>query len=191
MQKDKIKILAFAGSTREASLNKKLVSVAAEGAREVGADVTIIDLRDFAMPFYDGDLEAAEGLPRNALKLKKMMCEHDGFLIASPEYNSGYSAVMKNVIDWTSRPSTKDEAALKAYAGKTASIMAAAPGALGGLRGLYQLRELLMNMRVFVNPNMRAVGEAMQVFNEDGNLMGSDLQAAIRTLGAQTVHAIH
>lgn len=190
MSNQKIRILAFAGSTREASFNKKLVKIAADGARETGADVTLIDLRDFAMPFYDGDVEAATGLPEQALKLKELMCAHHGFLIASPEYNSGYSAVLKNAIDWVSRPSTKDEPALLAFAGKTASIMAAAPGALGGLRGLYQLRELLMNIGVFVHPNMRAVGQAMQAFGADGDLADPNLQASIKALGRQTVQAI-
>ncbi|VAV91352.1 NADPH:quinone oxidoreductase [hydrothermal vent metagenome] len=190
MSNQKIRILAFAGSTREASCNKKLLKIAADGAREAKADVTVIDLRDFAMPLYDGDLEAATGLPEAALRLKELMCAHHGFLIASPEYNSGYSAVLKNAIDWVSRPSTENEPGLLAFAGKTASIMAAAPGALGGLRGLYQLRELLMNMRVFVHPNIRAVGNAMQVFSTTGDLTDVNLQAAIKMLGAQTVQAI-
>lgn len=191
MSNIKTKILAFAGSTRGESLNKTLVNIAAEGAREAGADVTVIDLRDYPMPFYDGDLEAKNGLPENALKLKKLLQEHHGFLIASPEYNSGYSAVLKNAIDWASRVSSDDEAPLSAFAGKTVSIMAAAPGALGGLRGLYQLRDLLMNMNVIVLPHMRAVSHAMDAFNEDGSLKDSDMQNAIKGLGAQTVKSIH
>lgn len=191
MPKNQVKILAFAGSTREGSLNKTLVKIAAIGAQEAGAEVTVIDLRDYPMPFYDGDLEAKNGLPENAIELKKLLQEHHGFLIASPEYNSGYSAVLKNSIDWASRVSSDDEAPLSAFAGKTASIMAAAPGALGGLRGLYQLRELLMNMNVIVLPRMRAISQAMQAFNEDGSLKDSDLQHAIKGLGAQTVKSIH
>jgi len=191
MTHNNVKILAFAGSSRTASLNKKLVAIAAKGATDAGADVTLIDLRDFPMPLYDGDDEAANGLPENALKLKKLMREHHGFLIASPEYNSGYSALLKNAIDWTSRVSSKGEPPLQAFAGKTASLMAAAPGALGGLRGLYQLRALLMNMNVFVHPNMRAVGNALQQFDESGGLNDRDLQSAIEMLGAQTVSSIH
>jgi len=191
MSENKIKILAFSGSTREESLHKKLVKIAAKGAQGAGADVTLIDLRDYPMPFYDGDLEGKSGLPENALKLKQLFKEHHGFLIASPEYNSGYSAVLKNAIDWTSRTSSDGEAPLSAFSGKTVSIMAASPGALGGLRGLYQLRDLLMNMNVTVLPTMRAVGQAMEAFNEDGGLKDSDLQAAIKGLGEQTVNSIH
>lgn len=101
----KPKILAFAGSTRIDSFNKKLVKIAASGAREAGADVTIIDLRDFQMPTYDEDLERQEGLPTSARKLKDLMLAHQGLLVSSPEYNSSISGVLKNTIDWTSRQS--------------------------------------------------------------------------------------
>ena len=63
------KILAFAGSARQDSINKKLVKIAASGATAAGADVTVLDFRDLPLPLYDGDVEAAEGLPENVLKL--------------------------------------------------------------------------------------------------------------------------
>ncbi len=190
MSNNQVNILAFAGSTRTDSFNKKLVKIAAQGAKEAGAEVTVIDLRDFSMPLYDGDLEAAQGLPENALKLKALMRQQQGFLIASPEYNSGYSAVLKNSIDWVSRVSEQGEPPLVAFAGKTASIMSASPGALGGLRGLYQLRELLMNINVTVLPTMRAIGGAMKEFDEQGNLLKAELEKAVKKLGEQTVRAI-
>jgi len=189
MSKGKIKLIAFAGSTRRASLNKQLVKIAAKGAEKAGADVTYIDLADYPMPLYDGDLEAEGGYPENALKLKAMFRETDGFLIASPEYNSGYSAVLKNTIDWISRPAAKDEPPLVAFDGKFASLMAAAPGALGGLRGLYQLRELLMNINVMVLPKMRAVNFAFKAFGDDGQLTDAATEAAVKALGTQTVQA--
>lgn len=189
MVKQTVKLLAFAGSSRRASLNKQLVKVATKGAEEAGATVTYIDLADYPMPLYDGDLEADGGYPENALKLKELFIKHDGFLIASPEYNSGYSALLKNTIDWISRPATKGEAPLVAFDGKYASIMAAAPGALGGLRGLYQLRELLMNMGVLVLPKMRAVNFALKAFGDDGQLVDADTENAVKSLGAQTARA--
>ena len=91
----KVKLLAFAGSLRAESFNKKLVKIAAIGAEAAGADVTVIDLKDYALPLYDEDIEKGEGFPENALKLKELFEEHDGLLIASPEYNSGYSGVLK------------------------------------------------------------------------------------------------
>ncbi len=137
---NKPKILAFAGSTRSASFNKRLARIAAEGARKAGADVTFIDLRDYPMPLYDGDLEDKEGLPANAKKLKEIFLAHKGLLIASPEYNSSMPGVLKNTIDWVSRVSDPKEVPLACFDGKVATLMSASPGALGGLRGLVHLR---------------------------------------------------
>jgi chromate reductase len=111
------KILAFAGSTRSASYNKQLVRFAADAARAAGAEVTLLDLRDYPLPLFDGDLEDKEGLPENAKKLKAIFREHDALLISSPEYNSSITAVLKNTIDWVSRTETDDEPPLAAYHG--------------------------------------------------------------------------
>jgi len=183
------KILAFAGSTREASFNKRLVKVAAEGASATGAEVTLIDLRDFPMPLYDGDLEANEGLPENAQKLKALFLDHQGLLISSPEYNGGMSAVLKNTIDWVSRPAP-GEGGLAAYKDKVAGLMGTSPGKLGGLRGLNHVRQILTNVGVLVLPQQQAVGGASQAFNEEGELVDSDLQAAVTGIGARLAKTI-
>src|SRR5258708_93711 len=99
-----IKILAFSGSSRKGSINKKLLDIAIQGARDAGADVTLFDLRELNLPIYDGDLEAEKGVPENVLKLREIMLEHQGLLIASAEYNGSVSALLKNSIDWASRP---------------------------------------------------------------------------------------
>ncbi|MFL6716742.1 MAG: NADPH-dependent FMN reductase, partial [Burkholderiaceae bacterium] len=145
------KILAFAGSARKASLNKRLVRVAAEGARRAGADVTEIDLRDFPVPIYDGDLEAEQGLPPKARELRQLMMEHQGFLIASPEYNGSIPALLKNLIDWTSR-AVDSQDGLAPYRNKVAVLMSASPGSYGGLRGLVHVRAILGNIGVIVLP---------------------------------------
>ena len=151
------KILAFAGSTRSGSFNKKLIRLAADDARAAGAEVTLIDLRDFPMPLFDGDLEEKEGLPENAKKLKSLMRANDGFLISSPEYNSSVSGVLKNAIDWASREETDDEPPLVCFRGKVAALLSASPGGLGGLRGLVILRSILGNIGVIVLPDQLAV----------------------------------
>lgn len=179
----KPKILAFAGSTRTDSFNKKLVKVAATGATEAGADVTIVDLRDFPMPLYDGDLEQKEGLPPNARKLKDIMLAHQGFLISSPEYNSSVSAVLKNAIDWTSRQS-EGETSLACFKGKVAGIMSASPGALGGLRGLVHVRSILGNIGVIVMPDQVAIGKAHEAFNADGTLKDKKQEEQVKMIGA-------
>src|SRR5438876_12428516 len=120
------RILAFAGSTRGESFNKKLVRIAAEGARSAGGDVTLIDLRDYPLPLFDGDLEAADGLPEKARELKRLFLNHDGLLISEPEYNSSITAVLKNTIDWVSRP-VPNEPPLAGFTGKVAVLMSASP----------------------------------------------------------------
>ncbi|WP_392482038.1 NADPH-dependent FMN reductase [Nostoc sp. C110] len=176
------KILAFAGSTRIDSYNKKLVKIAAAGAKAAGAEVTYIDLRDLPLPLFDEDLEAQEGLPANARTFKDLMISHQGLLIASPEYNSSLTAVLKNAIDWASRPAP-NEAPLAAFAGKVATIMSASPGALGGLRGLVHLRSILGNIKVLVLPDQVAVPKAYEAFNPDGTLKDPKQQQSIEKLG--------
>ena len=175
------KILAFAGSTRTESFNKKLVRLAAAGAQAAGADVTLIDLRDYPMPLYDGDCEAKEGLPANAQKLKALMVAHQGLLISAPEYNSSISGVLKNTFDWASR-SIPGEAPLVAFKGKTAALLSASPGALGGLRGLVHVRALLNNIGVLVIPDQLSVPKAHEAFNADGSLKDPKQQAAVENL---------
>lgn len=183
----KPKILAFAGSGRKDSHNKKLVKIAADAARQAGADVTLLDLKEYPLPVFDQDCEAERGMPENGAKLKKLMVEHDGFLISCPEYNSSITPLLKNLIDWASR-SAPNEAPLVAYQGKAAMLMAASPGALGGLRGLVHVRAILGNIGVIVLPDQVAVAKAFEAFQEDGALKDPKQQAAIEKLG-QTLTA--
>jgi NAD(P)H-dependent FMN reductase len=164
------KIVAFAGSTRTGSFNKKLVALAAAAAREAGAEVAVVDLRDLALPLFDEDLEAASGLPAGAKEFKAVLRGSDGFLIASPEYNSSVTAALKNAIDWASRTESDDEPPLAAYRGKAAALFAASPGALGGLRGLVHLRSILGNIGVHVLPDQVCINTAHEAFAEDGSL---------------------
>ena len=162
------KILAFAGSARKDSWNKKLVQAAADFAREAGAEVTVLDLADYELPLFNEDLES-EGTPETAFQLKELFIAHDGFLIASPEYNSSISPLLKNTIDWVSRPD--DSRPSKAgFTGKTAALLSASPGALGGMRGLVHLRDILGNIGVTLVPSEAAVSKAHEAFNENGSL---------------------
>jgi chromate reductase len=184
------KILAFAGSLRKDSFNKKLVAIAAAGAREAGAEVTVVDLKDFPLPLFDQDLEATQGMPENGRKLKDLFLKHDGLLIASPEYNSSITAVTKNTIDWISRATEPGEPGVLAFAGKTAAIIAASPGALGGLRGLVHLRSILGNIQVLVLPDQIAIVKAHEAFADDGSLKDAKQQATVRAIGAKLAQTI-
>jgi NAD(P)H-dependent FMN reductase len=176
------RILAFAGSTRRESFNKKLVAIAVKGAREAGAEVTLIDLKDFPLPLFDQDLEAEQGMPENGKKLKQLFIDHDGLLIAAPEYNSSITAVLKNTIDWVSRPAP-GEPSLVAFRNKIATLMSASPGALGGLRGLVHVRSILGNIGVLVLPDQIAVPKAHEAIAPDGSLKDPKQHAGIEGLG--------
>lgn len=180
------KILAFAGSVRQDSYNKKLVKIAVEGAKAAGAEVTYLDFRDLPLPLYDEDLEETEGLPENALKLKAMMKAHQGFLIACLEYNSSITALLKNAIDWASRPEPGEPPlALVCFKEKVTVLMSASPGGLGGLRGLDHVRSILSGIGVLVLPDQKAIGSAYQAFDENDNLKDESQQATIMQLGSK------
>ena len=184
------KILAFAGSSRKASVNKKLVKIAASAADKEGASVTEIDLLDYPMPLFNQDLEAEQGMPEKAREFKQLLVEHDGFLIASPEYNSAISPLLINVIDWASRAESDNEPALLAYKGKVATIMSASPGGLGGLRGLVFLRMFLNNIGVTVLPEQQAISHAFKAFSEDGSLIDTGQHQAVEKLGRNLAQVI-
>jgi len=163
------KILAFSGSARAGSFNKMLIAIGVDAARAAGAEVTLLDFRELSLPLYDGDLEEAQGLPDNAKKLKALMREHDGFLISAPEYNSSITPLLKNAIDWASRQESDSEPALVCYRGKTAALLSASPGGLGGIRGLVHVRSILGNIGVYVLPDQVSISSAHEAF-ENGKL---------------------
>ncbi len=176
------KILAFAGSSRRDSFNKKLVKVAAEGARLAGAEVTYLDFKDFPMPLFDEDLEAEAGIPENVKKFKAVMKAHQGLLIACPEYNSSITPLLKNAIDWASRPE-EGESSLMCFRDKVAVLMSASPGGFGGLRGLVHVRSILGNIGVLVLPNQKAISKAQEAFDENGKLINEQQEQEIHQLG--------
>lgn len=163
-----IKLLAISGSSRQGSLNKRLLDAAANVARELGAEVSCLDLRTLSLPLYDGDLEAADGLPEGCIALKKALAGHDVLLIASPEYNGFFSPLLKNAIDWASRPQGGQPSP---FSGKLAVLLAASPGALGGIRGLPAVRQLLSNLGVLVIPEQMSLPRAHEAFDAQGALL--------------------
>jgi chromate reductase len=180
------RILAFAGSARRDSLNKKLVRVAAAAATDAGAVVTLIDLNDYPMPVYHGDLESSQGVPESARKLRGLIAGHDGLLISSPENNASISALLKNSLDWVSRP-VDGQNGLAAYQGKVAALLAASPGAYGGMRGLAHVRQVLQALGVLVLPEQVAVGRAHELFDTSGALTDVRLMASTTGLAQRLV----
>lgn len=183
---DTPRIVAFAGSTREGSFNRKLVRIAAESARSAGADVTVVELREHPLPLYDADLETAQGWPENAKKLREIFLQHDGFMIASPEYNNGISGVLKNMIDWVSRP-LPGVPRYDSFLHKPAVIMSASGTQFGGVRGLMMLKITLSAVSMIVLPNQVMIPRADQAFDEYGKIKDPKTEEQIQKLGAVIV----
>lgn len=185
-----IKILAFAGSSRRGSLNQGILRSARRGAEGAGALVTHVDLRDLGLPLMDEDLEREHGAPEGATKLKQMMREADGFLVASPEYNAGMPPLLKNAIDWASRRA-KDEPPGVAFRGKVAAFMSASAGAFGGIRALPTVRFLFENLGTMALPTLMAMPRTTEdSFGEDGFLKDEASRGKLEALGAELVSTI-
>lgn len=175
-----MKLLILPGSARSGSYNAKLAALAAEHARQAGVEVDLVAGDDLRLPIYDGDAEEAEGLPPAAKALKQRFLAAQAVIFASPEYNSSITPLLKNVIDWVSRTESEDEPGLAAYKGKVAGLIAASPGALGGLRGLVTVRSILGNIGVVVVPSQLAVGKAYEAFDDEGKLKDAGQQKALQ-----------
>ena len=184
------KILAIAGSYREHSFNKRVLNIAAEGARATGAEVTVVDLRDFPLPIFNEDDIDGKGFDANALRLQDVISEHDGFLIASPEYNGSIPGGFKNAIDWSSRANDKYKM-YETFKGKTAALITASPGQFGGIRCLAHLRGVFTIMGVNVLPSEVAIASVGQKFDGDSRAMNDvKTQSILTGLGANLVRAI-
>lgn len=174
-----VKVLAFAGSTRQDSDNKKLIAEAAKIAQESGATVTLVDLKDFPMPFYDGDLEKKQGMPENTKRFRKLLMENDVIFVASPEYNHSVSSVLKNTLDWASR-NEAGTGSREAFQGKKFVLFSASPSKKGGARGLTHLRDILNDVKSNVLPQEFTLGESYNAFNEQNRLKNPETAAALR-----------
>ncbi len=178
-------ILAFAGSARADSWNVKILPIASQGARDRGAEVTILDMRDYPMPLFDEDAESVGGMPEHAARFRRLLIDNDGFLIACPEYNSSITPLLKNAIDWASRSEKQGDPPLVAFRGKAAALMATSSGGLGGIRGLVTVRSILGNIGVHVLPTQVAVPSIHKVLAEDGSMTDDAMRGRIENLGGE------
>jgi chromate reductase len=155
------KVLAISGSLRKDSFNRKALQIA-KGLAQAAAEVREADLRELALPVYDGDIEAA-GMPEPVLRFKVMVEAADVLLIASPEYNHSVPGGLKNAIDWLSRGGNSLD-------GKVAAIFGASTGPFGTARGQIHLRYVLTVLNVLVIPQpMVYIRNAAEAFNPDGS----------------------
>lgn len=176
-----VQILVFAGSARRDSLNKKLAQTAAHTIQQQGGQATFIDLADFDIPLYHGDLESEHGIPADVQRLQDLLAQHQGVLIVSPEYNGMPTPLLLNTLDWLSRGSQ----GLSNFTGKPAALLSASPGGLGGLRSLWPMRQFLSNLGLLVLANQLAVGSAQDAFNDEGLLSNPRQQDSLNQITQQ------
>jgi chromate reductase len=171
-----VRLLAFAASLKRESLNRKLINLAVELAREAQVEVDLADFREFDMPLYDADLQSSAGFPEGARELARRIEAVDGLMIASPEYNYSLPGTLKNAIDWVSRMKPMP------LRGKHGVLLAASTSLVGGSRGLWALRVPLEGLGVMLLPDMFALAQAPQAFDDQGKLKDPQLQERLRKL---------
>ena len=179
-----VSILAFSGSARKESLNKKFLAVAVQEVKNAGGDVTLIELSDYELPLYNGDLEDTSGLPANVRKLVDLIKGHAGLLIASPEYNSSITALLKNTIDWCSRADDDP------FPGKVVAVISASPGAYGGNRSLKTTQQILLHLGCHIVPAMASLSQAHKAFGPDGKLTEPRALKSVQTLAAALLETV-
>jgi chromate reductase len=170
-------LLFFAGSARKDSVNKKLASLLHRIAEANGVGASLIDLADYRMPLYDGDEEKTDGVPQAARDLKAVMKRHQGVFIASPEYNASFTPLLKNTLDWVSRPMDDGDAPLEVFKTRIFAIGSASPSYFGGVRSLIALRQVLaLGLGAMVIPQQIIVPTATKAYDDKGHL-SNDVQA--------------
>jgi NAD(P)H-dependent FMN reductase len=182
------RILAFAGSARKESWNRKVLDVAVAGAREAGAEVTVVNLGDYPMPIYNADWHAANGLPAGMLELRKLAMPANGLLIASPEYNASITPLLKNTIDWLSQ-GVEAESGNAPFEGKVGGLMGASNGAFGTIRALPHVSYILSNLGVLMLPVVAVPGVA-KVFDDSGHMTNQRTKETVSGLGTRLAHTI-
>ena len=176
-----MRLLFFAGSTREGSYNKRLARLAQHIAQANGVEGVFVDLRDYAMPLYSGDLEAEQGPPVAAREFKALLSEYQGVFVASPEYNSSITPLLKNTLDWVTRVRGKGESGLEVYKSRVFAISGASPGYYGAMRSLLHLRQILeVGIGATVIPQQMALPRAGNAFADDGSLKDKPQQSLLK-----------
>ena len=162
-------------------MNRKFLAVAVEAVRAAGGEVTLIDLNDYDLPLFHGDLEDEHGLPENAAKLIELILAHDALLVASPEYNAMITPLLKNTIDWCTRGDGNP------FTGKVAAVISASPGAFGGVRSLKEAQHLLHHLGCQVLPGQTVLPGASEAFDDAGKLKSDRTLKSVQTLARTLV----
>lgn len=177
-------ILAFAGSVRRESFNRRLLKTPVAAARAAGAEVTVIELADFPLPLFDQDAEASAGLPENARRLKEIFKSHQALLLACPEYNGSVTPLLKNTLDWVSRRDGSESGTLP-YKNKLVALVSASDGRWGGSRGIRHVRESLTILGCVVLPEQYNLSAADKAFDADDQLVDEKVRRLAEAVGSR------
>ena len=188
---NKPRIVVMAGSRRREALSRRVAAACVRALDAAGAEVERVELDDYPAPLYDGDLEAASGLPEAIVRLQRVLHASDGVLVVNPEYNGSLTPLLKNTLDWCSRPNPADpeRSGGKVYAGRAAAVVGSSPGALGGMRVLFHIRDVLGYLGMQVIPQQLAVGKAGEAVGDDDRLRDAAQQEMLDKLAAALVDA--
>jgi NAD(P)H-dependent FMN reductase len=171
-----MRLLAFAASLKRESLNRKLLNLAVELARDSGVVIDLAEFREFDMPLYNADVQSSAGFPEGAMEMSRRIEAADGLIIASPEYNYSMPGTLKNAIDWVSRRKPMP------LRGKHGLLLAASSTVAGGIRGLWALRVPLEGLGVTLYPDMFALAQAAQALDERGELRDPELRERLEKM---------
>jgi NAD(P)H-dependent FMN reductase len=183
------RIVVMAGSSRREALSRKVAAACVAPLAAAGADVDLVELADHPAPLYNGDLEVESGLPEGIVSLQQRLAAADGLLVVNPEYNGSITPLLKNALDWCSRPNPADRARSggAVYAGRAAAVVGTSPGALGGMRVLFHVRDILGYLGMQVIPQQLAIGKAGEAVGDDGRLRDPAQREALDKLAQALV----
>lgn len=179
------RLIGIAGSLRRGSINRALLRAAAE-VMPAGSDMVIADIGD--IPLYNGDLEESEGIPGAVSVLQDLIAGSDGMVIATPEYNSGMPGVLKNTMDWLSRP---PEQIGRVFRGRPVAIMGASPGGFGTVsaQGTWLPVLKALGARTWSGGRMLVSG-AGKVFDDDGQIIDDSVRKRLASFMADFVEFV-
>lgn len=176
------KILVFAGSIRTGAYSGKTADAAARALAAQGAVVTRLSLGDYALPIMDQNLEAESGVPENAVRLARQFVDHDGLLIATPEYNGSMPPLLKNAIDWVSRVKMDRGEPMRPFPGKVVALCSSSEGHFAGIRAIGHLRAVLSQLQMEVISPQVSVPYGEKAFDENGDFHEERLRNGMERL---------
>ena len=173
--RDQVRIVAICGSLRPGSYTRMALQVALRGARETGAEATLIDLREYQLTFCDGK-ENESGYPKGVFRLRDEVKRAHGVILGTPEYHGGVSGVLKNALDLMG---------FEELEGKMIGLVGVSGGAFGSVHALSHLRTIGRALHAWVIPEQVAISEAWKAFDKEGNPTSLELEKRLLELGRQ------